>query len=111
MSAIDDEIQSFFDKIASISWCINDYKRWMKEYEKQRDNYPNWITKNGEHIKIQNIENTHLDNLIKFMGKKDPENAWTFAFKYEKKYRELKKKIPEMENEYKEMRRISEIVF
>ena len=28
MSAIDDEIQSFFDKIVSISWNINDHKKW-----------------------------------------------------------------------------------
>lgn len=52
----------FFDKIASISWNINDYKRWMKEYDKQRDNYPKMEIE-GNDYRIDNHDG--VENIIK----------------------------------------------
>ncbi len=107
MSAVDLEINSFLEKMACLRWDIEDRKKWMKDYESKRQNYPAWETKDGQHLWIYEIEDSHLDNLIPFIQRQDPENKthWVDVFRAEKRYRQLKKEMPSMKAEllYMEM--------
>lgn len=110
MSAIDDKIGDFFDHMASLRWQIDDYTKWMKDYEEKRMTYPAWETKDGTLIWVYEIEDIHLDNLIPFVQKKDPTNKthWVDVFKAEKRYRELKAKMPTMMAELASMEEVSD---
>ena len=105
MSAIDDEISRFLGSMACLRWDIEDYEKWMADYESKRPNYPAWETRGGRHIWIYEIEDSHLDNLIPFIKRKDPENKthWLDLFKTEQRYRELKKKLPSLKDELQNM--------
>lgn len=60
-----------------------------------------WATKDGTQIWIYEIEDSHIDNLIPFIQRKDPENKtnWIDVFRAEKRYRQLKAKLPSMKAE------------
>lgn len=105
MSAVDDMIAGFCDKLASLRWSIEDAERWMKNYESWRQYFPVWETKDGQQMKVSEIDDTHLDNLIPFIEKRDPKNVtnWVDVFKAEKRYRELKKLMPSKKAELHEM--------
>jgi hypothetical protein len=109
MSAIDD--QHFYNHMTSLSWDLDDYTEWMASYESQRDGYPDWVTKDRQHIKVRDITNSHLENLIHFVYRKDPDNEthWIDVLKAEKRYRELKKKVPQMKAELAHMREVSDL--
>ena len=111
MSLIDEQIGQFYDHIASQSWNIDAYEKWMKDYESKRMNYPAWETKDGRHIWVYEIEDSHLDNLIPYIQRQDPENKthWIDVFSAERKYRELSKKIEKMKSELAYMRKVGEI--
>ena len=111
MSAIELEIARFCDSMACLRWNIEDYEKWMKDYESKRPNYPSWETKDGTHIWIYEIEDSHLDNLIPFIKSKDPENKthWLDVFQAEKRYRELTKKLPYMKDELAHMEYVSDM--
>ena len=95
----------FFGRIASLRWDIENVETWMADYESKRPNYPAWETKDGRHIWIYEIEDSHLDNLIPFVQRKDPENQthWVDVFRAEKKYRQLAKELPRMKEELANM--------
>lgn len=101
MSAIDKEIASFYAEVASLKIEIDDCKKWIADYENKRANYPAWVTKDGQHIWVYEIDEDHLDNLIPFVQRKDPENKtrWVDVFKAEQKYRRLKNELPYMRAE------------
>lgn len=101
MSAIDDLITEFYDRIATLSWKLRDYRDWVSSYEKMRDNGPDWVTKDGRRMKLRNISEDHLENLISYVQRRDPDNTthWYDVLKAEKKYRELKREIPLLEVE------------
>ncbi len=103
-------IAGFLDSMVDLRWNIEDYQKWMADYESKRTNYPAWETKDGKHVWIYEMEDSHLDNLIPFMRKKDPENKthWIDVFSAEKKYRELKEKLPSMKMELMEMEMIAD---
>lgn len=111
MSAIDDEIQRFYDRMVSLSWGIENYSKWMREYEKYRDEYPAWVTRDGREIKIRDLSDKHLANLIPFVERTDPKNEtrWAELLKQEQKYRNFSKKVAEMEAELAKMREVSEM--
>lgn len=111
MSAIDCEISRFFDYMASLSWDIEDYSKWMREYEANRYKYPAWVTKDGRSIPIHELTDEHLANLIPFVERKDPNNEtrWVELLKQEQQYRRLSKKVPEMKAELAHMRNVSEM--
>ncbi len=67
MSAIDDEIGRFFDHMAGLSWDIEDYSKWMHDYEANRYKYPAWVTKDGRSIPVHELTDEHLANLIPFV--------------------------------------------
>ena len=84
-------IESFFSHAVDLRERINDSEKWIRAYLSQRKNYPEWVTKEGVRIKIGDITDSHLNNLLNFV----PENSvWHKAFTYEKKYRYLKKNLP-----------------
>jgi len=99
--------------MVSLRWDIEDYEKWMADYESKRQTYPAWVTKDGTHIWIYEIEDSHLDNLIPFIERKDPENKthWLDVFKAEKRYRELKAKMPKMKSELAHMEYVSDVCF
>ena len=105
MIAIDNEKGRFCDKQASLRWDIEDDERWMKTYESWRQYFPAWETKDGQQMKVYEIDDTHLDNLILFIKKRDPKNVtnWVDMFKAEKRYRELKKLMQSKKAELREM--------
>lgn len=111
MSVIDYEIAHFFDNMMCLRWDIEDDEKWMKDYEAKRPNYPAWETKDGQHLWIYEIEDSHLDNLIPFMEKQDPENKthWIDVFRAEKKYRWLKKKLPSKKAELLYMEMVADV--
>ena len=113
MSAIDDEITRFYDHMVGLSWDIDDYSKWMREYEKLRDKYPAWVTRDGRKIKIRDITDEHLANLIPFVERKDPNNEtrWAELLRQEQQYRRLCKKVAEMGAELANMREVSEMCF
>ena len=114
MSYIDNEIQRFFDHKVSLSWAIDDYTKWMQDYKSKRNKYPDWITKDGIHIKVCDISDQHLNNLIPFVEKRDPENKthWVDVFKAEKRYRALlTEQLKHLKIEYAEMERVAELCF
>lgn len=111
MSAIDLEITRFCDSMASLRWSIEDSEKWIADYEKQRPHYPAWVTKDGTHIWIYEIEDSHLNNLIPFVKRQDSENKthWLDLFKAEKRYRRLKKDLPSMKAELAYMEHVSDM--
>ena len=111
MSAVDDMIAGFCDSMACLRWDIEDYEKWMADYESKRPNYPTWETKDRTLIWIYEIEDSHLDNLIPFIQRKDPENKtnWIDVFRAEKRYRELKAKLPAMKSELQHMEYVSDM--
>lgn len=110
MSAIDNEIARFYDSMACLRWRIEDNEKWMADYEGKRQNYPAWVTKDGTHIWIYEIEDSHLDNLITFVHRKDSENKtnWIDVFISEKRYRQLKSKLPSMKAELMNMEMVAD---
>jgi hypothetical protein len=89
--------QVFFGEVAEAHLELDELTRWKEHYESKRDKYPPWITSSGQRIKVNDIEDSHLDNLLKFVKKKDPNNEtkWYDAFKAEKFYREIGTRINE----------------
>lgn len=110
MSATDNEIARFCDSMTCLRWDIEDYEKWMADYESKRQNYPAWETKDGQHIWVYEIEDSHLDNLIPFVQRKDPENKthWVDVFRAEKRYRRLKKELPSMKAELMNMEMVAD---
>lgn len=96
---MDQEIDRFFGKMASIRMDIQDYENWCEKYESFRREYPQWITRTNEAISIYDMEDDHLNNTIKMLEKKDKENSWLEVLKQEKTYRELKSKIKDLKKE------------
>lgn len=91
MAAIDYEIDQMFNKMASLSWELEYSKEWARVYEHRRYSYPDWITKRGEHIKIYNIKDSHLNNLISYLTKRKSNDSdkeaidwWLSLFEWEK---------------------------
>ena len=101
MSTTDNEIARFCDSMACLRRNIEDCEKWMADYESDRHNYPAWETKDGQYVWIYEIEDIYLDNLIPFVQMKDPENKthWIDVFRAEKRYRQLKAKLPSMKAE------------
>lgn len=113
MSAIDDEICDFFNKKATLDWELRDAMNWITEYESFRYEYPDWINKDGIHMKIYDITDSHLTNLIAFVSRNDNENKthWVDVFEQERKYRILKKRISEIKAELDKMEEVIDKCF
>lgn len=78
-------------KYADMSMSLTELENWKAEYESKRDKYPDWVTRFGEHIKLRDINDDYLDNLIRFVSFKDPKNKtkWIDVFNAEKRYRSV----------------------
>lgn len=111
MSAIDIEITRFYDHMACLSWDIEDYSKWMRSYEANRYKYPAWVTNDGREIKVYDLTDEHLANLIPFVERKDPKNEtrWIELLCQEQQYRRLSKKVVRMKQELEKMRYVSEM--
>jgi len=111
MSFIDEEIGRFYDHKVPVAWSIDEYEEWMRSYEKNRYKYPDWVTKDGQHIPIYRLEDSHLANLISFVQRKDPKNEtrWADLLKHEQLYRTLLAKVKVLRSELAEMEMVSEM--
>lgn len=105
--------QIFSSEIAEAHLELNELIRWKADYEFKRDKYPPWITSLGQHIKVRDITNSHLENLLKFIKKKDPNNKtrWYDIFKAEKFYRRINTRIAEAQLLCDEYSRVIDTVF
>ena len=112
MSFIDYQLDIFFGRMDSIRWDIAEYEMWMEDYKAKRETYPAWKTQDGKSIWVYELEDGHLDNLIPFIQKRDPENKthWLDLFKAEKLYRVLPQKITGLKKELEEMERVAELL-
>lgn len=113
MSYINYEINNFFDYLMCLRWNIEDYEKWINSYKDVRKNYPDWKTQKGEYIKIENLSDEHLTNLIKFIKRKDPNNKtkWIEIFEQEKEYRKKIKEFLKMKEELINAEYVSEVCF
>lgn len=109
MSTIDNQIGEFYDRLFYLRLSIEDYSEWINHYENIRKNYPSWKTKEGKQIKIEDIDNNHLNNLIALLTDKEPNSTWLKAFKQEQNCREVKEKLNKLKQELSEMEEISDI--
>ena len=75
---------------------INSSEEWIVKYLSQRKDYPEWVTRDGKHIKVEDITDSHLSNLLNFLPKG---NVWYKVFMCEKKYRNIMKRLPEWKKE------------
>lgn len=87
---------------------IHNIEEWMASYEQARKSYPMWITKQGKHIKIENISQNHLNNLLSFV---EPDSGWFEAFKQESTYRKLKVQLEQLKKELEEFEHTIEQVY
>lgn len=113
MSWIDYDIERFYDSMVTLRLEMEDYKKWIQNYLSFRDKYPDWITKGGQHIMLKDLTDSHLNNLILFVKRKDPENKtnWIKILEQEKTYRELKFKLNKAKEELGYMEEVKEKVF
>ena len=107
MSATDNLISDFYDTMCGYRWKISDREEWVRKYEEARRDYPEWETRDGRKMRVEDIGDTHLENLIPFIKRRDPENKthWVDAFECEKRYRKIKSELPKMRKELREMER------
>lgn len=87
---------------------IHNIEKWISSYEKARESYPMWITKKGKHIKIENISQNHLNNLLVFV---EPDSGWFEAFQQENTYRKLKVQLRQLKKELEEFETTIEQVY
>lgn len=96
----------FFGKLLKLQLTKETYDSYINS--NIRNTYE-WITKNGQHIKLSLIENSHLNNIIRMVEKKQNEYATLLRIlKLEKSYREHYDEIVKLIKEY---HKIADIVF
>ena len=87
---------------------ISSTQKWMADYESKRANYPFWITRKGKYLKVENITNGHLRNLLRFV----PENnTWHQVFECEILYRKYQKQLPYLKEQLSKYEEIIDKVF
>lgn len=108
MAQLDYDEQRFNDHMVNVQLNIEYYGKWCKKYLEERKSYPLWKTKEGKEIKIEDITDSHLENLIPFVLKKDPKNQthWFDALERERYYRRLCKELRQLNAEYRYMQSI-----
>ena len=103
MNGLDDQ---FFGKLAELYFTKETYDTYINS--NIRNTYE-WVTKNGQHIKLSLIEDSHLNNIIKMVEKKQKEYAKLLRIlKLEKDYREH---YNETINLIKEYHKIANMIF
>ena len=107
--SIDDEFNKFFGSITSLRMDINDLEDWCNKYKSF--NYPAWTTKGGNKIKLGEMSDSHLENTIKLVSRKDPTNTWLKVLNQEKLYREYTKKLPKLKQELTRLEEISDMIY
>ena len=106
---IDFETDGFFGEMASMRMDLETYKEWCSTYESF--NYPKWTMKDGNEIALGDMSESHIDNSISMLDKKNHTNGWIDILKQEKKYRSLKDKIATLQLDLEKMEEIMNEVF
>jgi len=96
--------EMFFAHVMNVRERIYSNRKWKEDYLSKRKNYPDWVTRDGKHIAIANITDSHLENLLKFLPN---DNPWHTVFECEKKYRHL----CDLEKENKENEKVIDLVY
>ena len=99
----------FFNHAANVREEAFDTEKWINDYFSKRKDYPKWRTRDGQEIKVEDVTDSHLENLLRFL--KDKDETWYQVFTCEKRYRELVKKLPRLKKENKECEKIIDLVF
>lgn len=100
--------EQFFGHVADVRMRIDSKETWIKDYTSKRESYPCWTTRDGQQIKVENVTDSHLENLLNFLPEK---NVWHRIFECEKLYRKFKKEISELKKESKHLDDIINKVF
>ena len=84
---------------------------WRAKWAVLRHNYPRWVTREGKEISIVQMTDTHLNNTIAFLERKNDSSraiqTWLRILRSEKYYREH----PLAEAELREENEIIDKVF
>jgi hypothetical protein len=103
MNGIDEQ---FFGELAKLQLAKETYDNYINS--NIRNTYE-WVTKNNQHIKLSLIEDSHLNNIIKMVEKKQNEYTKLLRIlKLEKSYREHYDKTVKLIKEY---HKIADIIF
>lgn len=96
-----------FTDYAEAQLELTELEQWKRNYESKRDKYPEWVTKTGQKIKVRDLTDSHIENLLKFIPKKDPNNEtkWLDVIKCEKQYRNINNEIVSKKNEINHLSR------
>ena len=109
MSAIDYETEQFFSEIASLRIDIQDFEEWCRKYKGFK--YPAWTMKNGKQISLSDMTDMHLKNTISMIEKKNPDNGWIKILKQEKRYREIRLILNDLNKRLDYLEKVSDNVF
>ena len=112
MSQIDEDIASFYQRKASLEWIIQDHTKWISEYLTIRETLPDWRTKEGNFIKIKDMTDLHLHNVISYLRTKDPNDThhWINVFCQEQKYRQLRCEINTLIEELRDIEKVDTLI-
>ena len=88
--------EMFFNHTFNVRETISSNQRWIDDYLDKRSKYPEWVTRDGTHIKVGDITDNHLENLLNYLPK---DTVWHNVFSCEKLYRKLSKQIVELRKE------------
>lgn len=103
MNGLEDQ---FFGELLKLQLTKETYDNYINS--NIRNTYE-WVTKNGQHIKLSLIEDSHLNNIIKMVEKKQNEYAKLLRIlKLEKSYREHYDETIKLIKEY---HRIADMIF
>lgn len=80
---------------------MSDDARWFRTYERQRYKYPVWSSGNGRTYNVWEINDRHLDNIIKALSCR--KTKWLGIMQAEKRYRQMLADNAAMYNEVKQI--------
>lgn len=78
--------EMFFNRVSEVREVIYENRKWKDDYLSKRSSFPDWVNRDGKHIPVSKVTDSHLENLLRFLSEED---VWHTVFACEKRYREL----------------------